>query len=111
MHAEGRLVHVLRGLLALRQEELQSFLGWGTEMSFLFNAMRSPVAVRNALKRSKTTEGSPGLATTCPVSVKIAPEILGRGTERQYYVFIWRHADPLGNLGCIKYCKDGRENT
>ena len=52
-----------------------------------------------------------GRATTCPVSAKIAPESLGQGTERQYYFFIWHHADSFGNLGCAKYCKDGRENT
>ena len=57
----------------------------------------SPIAGRKALQRSKTAEGSLGHAprgracdyipATCPVAVKIDPDILGRGTETPLYFF------------------------
>ena len=69
-------------------------LGRGTETPFLFNAMRSPVAVRNALKCSKTAEGSLGCVPRGPMCdyipalwPMIAPDIIGQGIETPFYSF------------------------
>ena len=71
MPAKGSLGCVLRGLacdyLPCGRRTCKVFLGRGTETAFLFDAMRSPVAVRNALKCSKTAEKSPGDALRRPV--------------------------------------------
>ena len=100
MHPEGKPRCVLRGpacdYLLCGRRTCKVFLGWETETPFLFDIMPSPVTGRNALKLSKTAEGSPGRAPrgpacdyvyTCPVIAKIAPDILGQGTEMPFYFF------------------------
>ena len=58
MPAEGCLGRILRGpacnYLPCGRRTCEVFLGRGTETPFSINVMRSPIAGRNALKRSKT---------------------------------------------------------
>ena len=86
-------------------------------MLFLFDLMRSPIAVRNALKRSKTAEGALAVllgglhATTCPVAAKIAPDILGWGNETPHFIFLFGVLRIPLAFWAVQNCKDGREHT
>ena len=113
MPAEEKPGRVLRGpacdYLPCGRRTCGVFLGRGTEMLFLFDLMRSLIAVRNALKRSKTAEGSPGCAprgTACdylPCGREDSPSYFRLGDrDAAFYFFIRRHVNPLGILGCTK---------
>ena len=99
MPAEGCMGCILRrpacNYLPCGRKTCEVSLGLGTETPFLFNALQSPIAGKNTLKCSKTTEGNPGSAPRGPAydyipalwpRRYIPPDILDQGTATPFYL-------------------------